>query len=427
MSATLEEQTSGRITLGLRWLDSKLSRTTSSREFIPEIDGLRFIAIFFVVLFHSAIYVLAFQKRPDLLEHWEPGKSMVLGIIGNLYLGVQIFFVISGLVVALPFARAAIQGSSRPSLGRYFMRRLTRIEPPYILALLVMYYLRGQYRLNLPHLLAGLFYVHKWIFGTPNPINMVTWTLEAEITFYILAPWITSIYSIPGRAARWSWQLLLIAAASSFVHDWFLPLGPPLSSYSFMLGVPFFLAGILLADLYVSGLLTRSRRPAWDIVALLGLVALISCHYSRPGWRFTWLSPIMVMMMVVGGIKGLVFNRFLRFRPITLIGGMCYSIYLWHIPIMERLGGLATRLPRNVSDLQLTALYGLIAVPLIILFSIPIYYFTERPFMNGSGSRFIERVLRGSFAWLQSKLAGWFGPSKTRTDLYAQAASHEPS
>jgi peptidoglycan/LPS O-acetylase OafA/YrhL len=164
MSATLEQQASGSITRGLKWLDSKLSRVTSSREFIPEVDGLRFVAIFFVILFHSAVYILAFQKRPFIVQHWEPGKSVVLGVIGNLYLGVQIFFVISGLAVALPFARAAIQGSPRPSFSRYFMRRLTRIEPPYILALLAMYYLLGQYRFYLPHLLAGLLYAHVWIF-----------------------------------------------------------------------------------------------------------------------------------------------------------------------------------------------------------------------------------------------------------------------
>lgn len=40
----------------------------------------------------------------------------------------------------------------------------------------------------------------------------------------------------------------------------------------------------------------------------------------------------MVMILVAGGIKGVLVSRVLRFRPITLIGGMCYSIYLWRIP-----------------------------------------------------------------------------------------------
>lgn len=414
MSSTLPdvrtEPVSDPVTRGLRWLDSRLTRVTSSREFIPEIDGLRCIAVFFVIVFHAAVHILDVRDRPPIVQKWGPGQSIVLGIIGNLFLGVQIFFVISGFVVALPFARSAIQGSPRPNLSRYFMRRITRIEPPYILAILAMYFLCGRYSLYLPHLLAGLFYMHRFIYGVPNPINTVTWTLEIEVIFYILAPWITYIYRIPGEILRWSFQGLILCVSSYVVHEWMFNYSPG-SIYSFWAGLPFFLAGILLADLYVSGRLARSNHFSWDAAALLGVVALLYCHYVGPAWRIAWLSPMMIMMLVAGGIKGLVVNRLLRFRPITLIGGMCYSIYLWHIPISDKLRGLfAAVAPRSLSDLQLAVSYCVVAVPLIILLSMPIYYFTERPFMNGPGSRFIERVLRDTYGRLRSR----FTPDRAR-------------
>jgi len=425
LEETLQERVPGPIKRGLGWLDSKLSRVTSSREFIPEIDGLRFIAIFFVIVFHAAVHILQLRHRPPIIQKWVPGQSVVLSVIGNLFLGVQIFFVISGLVVALPFARSAIRGTPKPSLRKYFMRRLTRIEPPYILALLVMYYLLKQYRFYLPHLLAGLLYLHRLIYGVPNPINQVTWTLEIEVIFYILAPWITSIYRIPGRSVRWFCQLLLIITASCFVHYWLLPFGPPLSYYFFTAALPWFLSGILLADFYVSGLLSRSNHPAWDAPALLGLAAFLYFHVYGPAWQFAWLGPIMVMMLVAGGIKGVLVSRFLRFRPITLIGGMCYSIYLWHIPIMDKpMGGFAAMVPHGLSDLQLATLYCIVAVPLILVFSMPLYYFTERPFMNGPGSRFIERILRGAYR-VQSKLIRFPGSNKANTDLSVESVSRE--
>jgi peptidoglycan/LPS O-acetylase OafA/YrhL len=399
----------GPIALSLQWLDSKLSRVTSSREFIPEIDGLRFIAIFFVIVFYAVVHIRDLQHRTPILQKWTPDGSFILGLIGNLFLGVQIFFVISGLVVALPFARSAIRGTPKPSLARYFMRRLTRIEPPYILALLAMYYLMHRFRDDLPHLLAGLLYLHRFVFGTANPINQVTWTLEIEVVFYILAPWITLLYRIPGKNLRWSCQLLLLGTDSYFVHNWFLQQAPD-NYLSFFAALPFFLAGILLADLYVSGLLTRPDslpiRLCWDAAAILGLAALLYSHFYGPAWKIAWLSPMAVMLTVAGGIKGSLANRFLRFRPITLVGGMCYSIYLWHEPILSQLNGFAAKLPANLSDLRLAAVYCAIAVPLMIIISMPIYYFTERPFMNGPGSRCIEQVLRSAYASLRAKLIG---------------------
>jgi peptidoglycan/LPS O-acetylase OafA/YrhL len=432
VQATTQERPPGPIRRGLRWLDSKLSRVTSSRDFIPEIDGFRFIAILFVVVFHAAGRILKSQNRTPLLQHWAPGRSLILAVIGNLFLGVQIFFVISGFVVALPFARSAIQGTPKPDLGRYFMRRLTRIAPPYILALLVMYCLLDRYRFYLPHLIAGLVYMHKWVFGTPNPINIVTWTLEAEVAFYVLAPWISSIYSIPGRTVRWGWLVLLIGADSYFVYNGLIPSSPS-AYYSFAACLPYFLGGVLLADFYVSGLLSRTSRLAWDGAALLGLAALISSYLYLSAWRFAWLGPFVTMMLVGGGIKGMALSRFLRLRPITLIGGMCYTIYLWHIaflwynPLLARLPGFPVRVTSGLSDLQLTVCYCLIAVPLIILFSVPVYYFTERPFMNGPGSRFIERVLRGAYGRLQFKLAGFARSTKANSDLSAESISQEPS
>jgi len=171
------------------------------------------------------------------------------------------------------------------------MRRLTRIEPPYILALFAMYYILNEYHLYLPHLLVGLLYLHRLVYGVPNPINQVTWTLELEVIFYILAPWITLIYRLRGKTIRWSCQLLLIIAVSCFVHYWLLTFGPPLSYYSFKAALPWFLSGILLADLYVSGLLSRSNHPAWDALALLGLAAFLICNVYGPAWQSRGWPP----------------------------------------------------------------------------------------------------------------------------------------
>ena len=172
------------------WFKASFSRNTNSNNFIPEIDGLRFLAIITVVLFHLNS---AFSKESGI------GFSNALIQMGGakselslawwwvrLDLGVKVFFAISGFVLALPFLKYYLGFSDKKvDLKSYFVRRLTRLEPPFVITLL-FFYLVHVFLLNedawrfLKHLGAGLIYGHGFIFGSGNPINPVTWSLETE-------------------------------------------------------------------------------------------------------------------------------------------------------------------------------------------------------------------------------------------------------
>jgi peptidoglycan/LPS O-acetylase OafA/YrhL len=390
-------QDSGRASIihnSLGWLAGKLSRVTSSREFIPEVDGLRCLAILPVLILHSSAHILISRGWTTFAPDWGQRHGPILRAISTGAIGVPIFFVISGFIVALPFARHALQGGSAPKLSRYFLRRLTRIEPPYILALTAMYLFTRAYRELLPDYLAGLFYLHKAIFGTWNPINGVTWSLEVEVFFYILAPWLTRVYRIRGDMRRRLLQLTLIGSSSYFVHCWLIPHGPPRLNDTLLTAIPFFLAGMLLADLYGSGLLRRSRRIGWDFAAAGSGIGMV---YAA-GWdwgRLYWLTPFMIMILFLGGIEGRSANWFLCLRPVTIVGGMCYTAYLWHIPLLILMrDSLSKLVPNGLRDGPAAVLFCLVTVPVLIAVSAPLFYFVEKPFMNGPGSRSIEKALR---------------------------------
>lgn len=108
-----------------------LQRITSSGKFIPEIDGLRFLAILSVVLFHINGLILIYDKH--VINKNNIIYNFINYILSHCYLGVPLFFVISGFILSMPFANYYLKGQNKPELKKYFVRRLTRLEPPYIL------------------------------------------------------------------------------------------------------------------------------------------------------------------------------------------------------------------------------------------------------------------------------------------------------
>jgi len=110
-------------------------------------------------------------------------------LLGHGGYGVELFFAISGFILAWPFARQHLQSSQKVKIRSYFLRRITRLEPPYILAVLIRATLLlaigiHQARFILVHLIASLFYVHNIAFGISSRIEAVSWTLEIELQFY---------------------------------------------------------------------------------------------------------------------------------------------------------------------------------------------------------------------------------------------------
>jgi len=128
--------------------------------------------------------------------------------------GVNIFFFISGFILAIPFFRDYVYNQKKVSLKHYYYRRLTRIEPPYIISLifflLVAIFLMRQPTIDaLKHFAASAFYSHNVIYNHISTINPVAWTLEIEVQYYLIAPLIAVALFFKNRIARTISLLLL--------------------------------------------------------------------------------------------------------------------------------------------------------------------------------------------------------------------------
>lgn len=129
------------------------------------------------------------------------GSSLRL-VIPRLDVGVSIFFVLSGLLVARPFVAAYLDGTAMPSLVRYARRRLGRVYPLYWVVLAATLALAGSLP-RLPELLADVALVH--IYHPSTAIGPITqsWSLATELSFYAFVPlWFGGLQHLSTRR-RW--------------------------------------------------------------------------------------------------------------------------------------------------------------------------------------------------------------------------------
>jgi peptidoglycan/LPS O-acetylase OafA/YrhL len=113
----------------------RLQRITTSGRWIPEIDGLRFVAIMAVILIHCVNPIVVDTSFKSIIN--QPGVKQVIAVLFHLNRGVPLFFAISGYIIAQPFLRQYTGLGPAVNLKSFYLRRVTRLEPPYILSLVI--------------------------------------------------------------------------------------------------------------------------------------------------------------------------------------------------------------------------------------------------------------------------------------------------
>ena len=361
--------------------------TTSSHRYIAELDGLRFIAIFSVLLFHvhyAATHVAGLTLADSRF-------SFLLWPVTNGHRGVELFFVISGFILGLPYAAQFLNRESPVQLGRFYLRRLTRLEPPYALALLLFYAAAVALHNDdsrQPGFLSGLLlrlgYAHDVIRNAHPTLDGVTWTLEIEVQFYLLAPLLAQIF----RLATLPRRLLLVTAigfAPLLAHQ------VPRSEMLILGFAQFFLTGFLLADLH-STKAGEGIIPARGFDGLgFGALGVIACGPDTAAFG-QWL-PWLLGVLAISALRGGWLTALLRQPVIAILGGMCYSLYLLHYPIFSILAGkiLGDGITVPMAFLRL----GLVGLPVAIGAGIAYFILIERPCMNPNWpQRAYEKVRR---------------------------------
>ncbi|MDQ3484776.1 MAG: acyltransferase [Actinomycetota bacterium] len=377
-----------------------MSDETPSRSaaFRGDIQGMRAVAVLAVIVGHSG-----------------------LGPFPGGFIGVDVFFVISGFLITGLIVGEALHGD-RLSLAGFYGRRARRILPAASLVLVVtvaasLYWLSfldaidvaqdalwsALFAANLRFAAQGVDYFA--LEDSPSPLQHY-WSLAVEEQFYVVWPllviaalwWIRRRDRGDGLSARRTRRLLMgaivVLGAASLVWSVLRTPEEPQSAYFSTLTRGWELAAGAAVAIAVQSGRPPFRRWVAEILGWGGLAAVVvACVVYDIGEQFPGhaaLLPVVGTAVLIWSGGGRVVghtwvSRLLALAPLRTIGDWSYSLYLWHWPLIV--------IPEVRLDRVLTTGETLVAIAATFVLSFLTFRFVETPFRTGKGWRRPRRSL----------------------------------
>jgi peptidoglycan/LPS O-acetylase OafA/YrhL len=344
-----------------------------SRLLRPDIQGLRAVAVAAVVAHH------AFRRQ----------------ITGG-YVGVDIFFVISGFLISGILIRDI--ENQRFSVLNFYRRRVRRIFPallPLMFCTLVAgYFLLGPlpYRELARNSISTMLFVSNFDFwklsgyfssaAELKPL-LHMWSLAVEEQFYILYPPILYLIWRGGQRRRGA-ALILLAIVLSVVAAELIRSRSESAAYYLLPARAFeLLLGALISTGVIAPIKSKSRNSTYSWVGLMLIVVPIVLYTpDTPFPGLTALIPCLGTAILIHAGQGTGTSsaaRLISVQPFRFVGDVSYSFYLWHWPVLAFM--------RNVYSTNLTLIQSAAAIVLALAAASASYYFIEQPFLGEKGRR----------------------------------------
>ena len=309
-------------------------RPAAASGYRPDIDGLRAVAIIPVCCFHAG-----------------------LPVFSGGFVGVDIFFVISGYLMALMISRCLMRGDF--SFANFYERRIRRIFPALFAVLIFVacvasdlvppkLFLDFGYALTATVLfVSNVAFSHKSAnyFDVPTEWNPLlhTWSLAVEEQFYILFPVFLAVVWRLNR--RIVFVLIVCAALASLILSMWGTANAPTATF-FLLPTRAweFFAGALVALWPASGFAAKTGSPhaAWagsaasaaGMALVIASLVFFNSEMAFPGAAALVPCAGAALLIHFGQDSGNPMRRLLSFAPFIFIGKISYSLYLWHWPLI---------------------------------------------------------------------------------------------
>ncbi len=338
--------------------------------------------------------MVAFHLRHEV-RHLFPGEHTILDpILRSGFLGVDLFFVLSGFVIALNYFRR-LEDPSWEAYGSFLRRRLARIYPAYLVALLATLgvvvafeWLGFEYyrpsRFDPGAFIESVFMVQSWTYPAEAHWNIPDWSVSAEWLAYLSFPAFVWVARRPKNSIGIG---LCMAILLGIFGALVLEVGRDSAMELAIVRVAGgFGLGVLLFRAYDRA---PPRSAAWLVIALVLLLSVPVAYAASKSagldplvWAPVWFAPV-----VFGLASPAAQNRLTTNRPVLYLGRISYSVYLIHDVWL--LGFRAAWHPRELADAPVAARIGYLTLDLvaIIVLAHLLHRFVEQPWRDRLAGR----------------------------------------
>lgn len=387
------------------------------RPHLRALTGLRFVAAFHVLAYHG-------------LGAGPQSAWWMRALVGSGYVGVSLFFVLSGFVLTYTYHDSLRDGTA--TRGAFLAARVARIYPVYLLSLLValppLFWLVASRGVRMDHgWLAGITGLYAGLLQAWDPrracvLNCPAWSLSDEAFFY------AAFLLVLPVVARWGMRRLAVAAVAAYALALLGPVlylvlrpdGPvaatpdtPVSAarwlavvkYNPLVRLPEFVMGVIAGRLFLLHGGGTRRGHAWlEAGAVFALVAVLlaSPLIPYPLLHNGLLAPAFAALVYALGRGAGPLSRVLATPLLVRLGAASFALYILHVPLMAWMGrgyrALGMALPAQPGYFAVFAAAS-IAVSLVVFDTV------EEP-----GRRLLRRLL------VRRRTDGGAGSVPPRTD-----------
>jgi peptidoglycan/LPS O-acetylase OafA/YrhL len=419
----------------IQWL-STLLEGKKQKSTIASLDGVRAIACLSVVVYH-----LTLVTTQDI-RLWYPQNlpPLVSTLMYAGDTGVTLFFVLSGFLLFMPYAKALLFDGSWPSTWHFYLRRALRILPAYYATLLLMILIYRPDFLQAKRLGDLFMFLILFMDSTPTAFKQINgpfWSLAVEWQFYLLLPLLALAIGWLVRRVSQRWRLVALIGCLLLLVAWGLFtrfLGIYLTEHPdetfhlprtlvrvflfFCYGVPDsglhgkfledFAVGMLISTLYIYSralpsesrfrVIARRTSPWLFAGGLLWLLFMFMWKYDQK-FPHTWsvFDPWFPLLDHVGELGyasgyGLCIAAILfganwlkqpfEWTPLRWIGLLSFGIYMWHLKLLEDFTTLVVVHLDGWKNLVLYGLYWLCFLFLILPCMLVLFALVEKPWIE---------------------------------------------
>ena len=306
------------------------------RQFRVDIEGLRAIAVISVVVYH-------------LHSAWLPGG----------FVGVDIFFVISGFLITSHLVRE-LEKTGRISLTKFYARRMVRLIPAATLVLIAtaisafLFAPQITWRQIGVDIIGAAFYVVNWVFASrsvdylaedsiDSPVQHF-WSLSVEEQYYFIWPLIIIVAALFAARRKVTLRTAVAAGGGAVIllsilwAVWMTKSGDVTVYFSTPARLWELAIGAVLASVYPA--VERAGRTMRRVGYYCGLLMLgvslvvITGDMNWPGIATVLPTLGSALLIAFGGVQSTLGERVVSTKPMVWVGGISYSMYLWHWPIL---------------------------------------------------------------------------------------------